>query len=105
MANKKQMKADAAIIRVPLYPVGSLYTQNDLRKVELEVELPCAGILGYISVLVCKGNAQLDHLEQINITAQCLVVIVCRGAKVAYERIRTTRILVSSFVEYAQCYK
>lgn len=58
---------------------------QDLRKVELEVELPCAGILRDISVFVCKGNAQLDHLEQIDIAAQSLIMIVGRGAKVAYE--------------------
>lgn len=58
---------------------------QDLRKVELEVELPCASILGDISIFICKGNAQLDHLEQIDIAAQSLIVIVSRGAKVAYE--------------------
>ena len=64
--------------------IGLLWQTLHLRKVELEVELPSAGILGYVAILIRKGHAELDHFEKIHIAAKCLVMVVSRGAEVAY---------------------
>ena len=38
-----------------------------LLEVKLEVELPCACILGHVAVFVRKCYSKLDHLEEIHI--------------------------------------
>lgn len=57
------------------------------RQAELEVELPGAGILGDISIFIRKCDAELNHLEQVYVTSQGLIVIVRRRAKVAFRSI------------------
>lgn len=54
------------------------------RQAELEVELPGTGILGNVPVFIRKSDAQLNHLEQVHIASQGLIVIVGRCAKVAF---------------------
>jgi hypothetical protein len=49
--------------------------------------LPGAGILGDISIFIRKGDAKLNHLEQVHVASQGLIVIVGRCAKVAFKLI------------------
>lgn len=63
---------------------NSLLLTESLLEVEFEVKLPCACVLGHIAIFVRKGNAKLDHLEQIHVASKCLVVIVGRCPKIAY---------------------
>lgn len=43
---------------------------------EAEVELPCTDVWWEVSILVAECDAELDEFEQIDITAQCLVVVI-----------------------------
>ena len=45
---------------------------------EVEVELPSGNILGIVAVLVCQRKADLDDLEEVDITSHRLVVVVGR---------------------------
>ena len=50
----------------------------------MEVELPCRDILRIVPILVCQRDADLDYLEQVDITSHRLVVVVRRGLELAY---------------------
>jgi hypothetical protein len=47
--------------------------------VKVKVELPGADILRKISLLICKGQSNLDRLEKVDVTPHRLVVIIRRG--------------------------
>lgn len=47
--------------------------------VEVEVELPRAGILRKVPFLVREGQTNLDGLEQVDVTPQRLVVVIRGG--------------------------
>lgn len=51
---------------------GALY-------VKVEVELPCADILGKVSFLIREGQPDLDRLEQVDVAPHRLVMVVRRG--------------------------
>lgn len=46
---------------------------------EMEVELPGADVLRSVTILVCKCDADLYDLQQVNIAPHSLVVIVRRS--------------------------
>lgn len=52
-----------------------------LREVELEVELPRRRPEGIVSVLVHERKAELDDLQEVDVTPQQLVLVVHRAAK------------------------
>lgn len=43
---------------------------------ETKVELPCANVRRRVALLIAQCDAELDELEQIDVTPQCLVVII-----------------------------
>jgi hypothetical protein len=50
----------------------------------MKVELPCRHLLRVVAVLVGKRKSDLDDLEEVHVTAHCLVVVVRRGFESAY---------------------
>lgn len=51
---------------------------------ESEVELPCADVGRQVTVLVAQCDAELNEFEQVDVTAQRLVVVVRRTLECAY---------------------
>ena len=47
--------------------------------VKVEVELPGANILREVSLLVCKGQPNLDRLEEVDVAPHRLVMVIRRG--------------------------
>jgi len=47
--------------------------------VKVEVELPGAGILRKVPLLVCESQSYLDRLEQVDVTPHRLVMVIRRG--------------------------
>ena len=43
---------------------------------KLKVELPGGHVLGKVALFVCEGDADLDKLEEIDVAAHGLVVVV-----------------------------
>lgn len=68
----------SARVRIPT--VHAYYS----RQVEPEVELPCADVGRVFAGLVREGNANLDDLEEVDVTAHGLVMVVAWRAKRAY---------------------
>jgi len=66
-----------------------------LLETKLEIELPGAGILWHIAILVREGDTKLDHLQKINITPEGLILVIRRCAKRAY-RITVERSALST---------
>lgn len=48
-----------------------------LREVKSEVELPCWCSWWIFPLFIHEGKAKLDNLQQINITPQELVLVIC----------------------------
>ena len=44
--------------------------------VKVEVELPGANILREVSLLVCKGQPNLDRLEEVDVAPHRLVMVI-----------------------------
>lgn len=58
---------------------------------EVKVELPGRHILWWCPVLIREGKTDLNNLEQIDVTAHCLVMIIRRGLERAYGACHYTR--------------
>lgn len=56
---------------------------KDSRKVEFEVELPGVDARRIFPLLICESQAQLDDFEQVDVTAQELVLIIDGAAEFA----------------------
>ena len=50
---------------------------------ELEVELPCTSAERIVALRIGERQTKLNDLQQINVAAKSLVVIVCRGAEIS----------------------
>lgn len=48
-----------------------------LREVELKVELPCWCSWWIFTLLIHESQAQLDYLQQVHITPQQLILVIC----------------------------
>lgn len=51
--------------------------------IEPEVELPCTGVRRKVSFLVAHRDTQLDQMQEIDVAAKCLVVIIGRSPEIA----------------------
>ena len=72
------------VLRVHVVPAHLVNThRTGIRKIKLEVELPRAHVLGEIPLRVRKRQSQLNHLEQVHVAPQRLVVVIRRRPKVA----------------------
>ena len=68
-----------------LQQVDAVLGVHVLRQVELEVELPRGhAVGGQVRPLVHEGQAQLDDLEQVDVAAQQLILVVGRGGELAW---------------------
>ena len=47
--------------------------------VKVEIELPCAGVLREVSLLVRESQPDLDRFEQVDVTPHRLVMVIRRG--------------------------
>lgn len=54
---------------------------KDSRKVEFEVELPGVDARRILPLLICESQAQLDNFQQVNVTAEELVLIIYGAAE------------------------
>ena len=61
------------LARAPL--TDSTGDQNALR-VEVEVKLPCVPLRGYLPIGIGQGDSELDELQDINVAAHRLVMII-----------------------------
>ena len=50
----------------------------------MEVELPCGHVLGVVPILVRDGQADLDDLQQVDVTPHGLVMVVGGGLERPY---------------------
>lgn len=65
-----------------LQQVDAVLRVHVLGEVELEVELPGGdAVRGQVRLLVHESQTQLDDLEEVNVTAQKLVLVVGRRCK------------------------
>lgn len=58
-------------------------SEHNSRKVEFEIELPGAEAWWCFALFIKKGEAQLDDFEEINITSQKLVLVVCIASELS----------------------
>lgn len=54
---------------------------QDALRVEVEVKLPCVPLCGYLPLSIGQGDSELDELQDINVAAHCLVMIIRRCFK------------------------
>lgn len=56
----------------------------NVREIKLEIELPGAEAWWCLALLIKKGESQLDDLQEVNITTQQLVLVVCIASELTY---------------------
>lgn len=63
----------------------SIYgTSSDALDAETEVELPRRSICRKVAILICERDTNLYYLEEVDVAAHSLIVIIGRRPKVSY---------------------
>lgn len=59
----------------------NLHISKHLRETKLEIKLPCREVRRRVAIFIHECEAELDNLQQIDIAAKQLVLVISSGTK------------------------